>query len=207
MALKWTKREIMLMLELYLKYKDDFRGHGYKNLKIWQQIAWEMSEQGIQADYVRLDRKLRNMKRTYVSIKKKQLAARPNWEYFDIMEEIFGGTLNQTTDLTTTSEEEETVCEQKMEVKDEPFVFAHELMDESNFTDLISNKTTNEDQDVDVDGPFVNLTEELEFQRLEELRVIRITLQESNVIQKERNQILQERNELMRQYLSSTLKK
>lgn len=204
--MKWTRKETTLLLELYLKYKDAIpEWHSMRNSKILHVIVEDMKEHGISTTYLKLDRKLRNMKRTYNDIKQKKRDA-SKWEYFHAMEEIFGGSTNQTIDLTS-SEEEETESEKKMVIKAEPSdVFANELMDESNFGDMISDRTTNEDQDVDVDGPYMNLAEELEVQRLEELRLIRATLQESNIIQRERNQILLERNKLMRQFLTSTLR-
>lgn len=169
-------------------------------------IVDEMKEHGIATTYLKLDRKLRNMKRTYNIIKTKKRDP-TKWEYFHSMDEIFGGTVNQTIDLTS-SEEEEVACEEEMVINAEPSaVFPHELMDESNFGDIISDRATNEEEDVDVDGSYMNLAEELEVQRLEELRVIRASLQESNTIQRERNLILQERNLLMRQYLTLTFQK
>jgi len=193
------------LLELYLKYKDDIPEHYTKNSKILHVIVEDMEQYGISTTYLKLDRKIRNMKRTYNGIKRKNRDS-TKWEYFHIMDEIFGETTSRAIDLTT-SEEGDTVSEEEMVINAEPNdVFAHELMDESNFGDIISDRTANEEQDVDVDSPYMNLAEELEVQRLEELRVIRASLQESNIIQRERNQILQERNKLMRQYLAFALK-
>ncbi|KAH8370784.1 hypothetical protein KR093_004956 [Drosophila rubida] len=208
MAYKWTSKETKLLLALYMKYKQDFHGQPKKNAYIWQQIVREMGEHGFTTSYIKLDRKFRNMKRTYNNIKRKNRDVAPNWEYFDTMDEIFDGRSNQSSEWMT-SEGEETVCEERIEIKAEPYdVFPHELLDESNFGDIISDRattatTTNEEQDVDVDSPYLNLAEELEVQRLEELRSIRITLAEANDIQRERNQLLQERNELMRQFLAT----
>ncbi|KAH8299480.1 hypothetical protein KR044_001753, partial [Drosophila immigrans] len=199
---KWTHKETKLLLALYMKYKQDFMGQPKRNTYVWKQIVREMEEHGFTTSYIKLDRKFRNMKRTYNNIKRKNREAAANWEYFDTMDEIFEGRSNQSSEWMT-SEGEDTMCGEQIEIKAEPFdVFPHELLDESNFGEIISDRATtatHEEQDVevDVDSPYMNLAEELEVQRLEELRSIRITLAEANVIQRERNQLLFERNELM----------
>ncbi|XP_034104851.1 uncharacterized protein LOC132792863 [Drosophila nasuta] len=209
MAYKWTNKETKLLLTLYMKYKQEFHGQPKRNTVIWQHIVREMEEHGISTSYIKLDRKFRNMKRTYNNIKRKNLMEAPNWEYFHTMDAILDGGSNQSSEWMS-SEGDETVCEEeKIEIKAEPYdVYPHEMLDESNFGDIISDRATtttatNEEQDVDVDSPYLNLAEELEVQRLEELRSIRIALIEANDIQRQRNQLLQERNDMMREFLST----
>lgn len=119
------------------------------------------------------------MKRTYFNIKN-----RPNpssWEYYDLMEEILAEPAKPTTP--------------KVEPKEEPEVCVPEILaNESNFEEPL----------LSVDSPFMSLAEELEIQRVEELRAIRMALEESNQIQRERNQLLIDRNALMAQFLAAT---
>lgn len=83
----------------------------------------------------------------------------------------------------------------KAEPQEEPEVCVPEiLMDESNF----------EEPYINVDSPIMSLGEELEVQRVEELRAIRIALEESNQIQRERNQLLIDRNALLMHFLAAT---
>lgn len=101
------------------------------------------------------------------------------------MEEILAEPPLPTTPTTKTP---------KAEPQEEPEVCVPEiLMNESNF----------EEPHINVDSPFMSLGEELEVQRVEELRAIRIALEESNQIQRERNQLLIDRNALLMQFLAA----
>lgn len=102
------------------------------------------------------------------------------------MEEILADPAQATTPASKTP---------KVEPKEEPEVCVAEfLANESNFEEPL----------LSVDSPFMSLAEELEIQRVEELRAIRMALEESNQIQRERNQLLIDRNALMMQFLAAT---
>lgn len=137
----------------------------------------------MKTNYISLDRKFRNMKRTYFNIKKRPNPS--NWEFFDLMDEI----LNEERPHRMTP----TKKNPKIEPPEEPEVSVPEI---------IMNESNIEQKFVNNESPFMSLDEELELQRIEELRGIRIALEESNRIQRERNQLLLDRNTLMAQFLA-----
>ncbi|XP_023160956.2 uncharacterized protein LOC111592785 [Drosophila hydei] len=207
MTRKWSNKETLLLLRLYLKYKRDFRERHKKRTEIWQHVVREFEQHGFKASYIKLDRKFRNMSRTYFNIKRQKKDGDPNWEYFSAMDEIYAGTLPEPSALTVNFEaapEEES--QQQIEIKTEqPDVIQTDvLMDESNFEELVSSRIKEEQQEIDIENS--TLVRCLQTERVDELRAIRITLEEANEIQRQRNALLQERNELMRRYLGSNLK-
>ncbi|TDG44412.1 hypothetical protein AWZ03_009161 [Drosophila navojoa] len=209
MTRKWSKKETKLLLHLYLKYKREFRERHKKRAEIWQHVVREFEQHGFKASYIMLDRKFRNMSRTYFNIKRLRKDDDPSWEYFDAMDEIFSGTLPETRNITITYKEppEEEESQQVFEIKtEEPEVSPSEiLLDEPNFEELVSSRIKEEQPDIDMES--TRIVQALEAERVEELRAIRITLEEANEIQRQRNTLLQERNELMRRYLGNKVKR
>ncbi|XP_064545124.1 uncharacterized protein LOC135433095 [Drosophila montana] len=203
MTRKWTDKETKLLLRLYLKYKREFHERHKKRTEIWQHVVSEFEEHGYRTSYIKLDRKFRNMSRTYFNIKRQNKDVEPNWEYFGPMDEIFAGTIPETSDDMSYQEPDEEDTEPRVEVKIEELDtdYPGVLMDEPNFEELVSNRISEEQPEIDVEN--AGFATGLEAQRVEELRAIRITLEEANEIQRQRNTLLQERNELMKQYLAT----
>ncbi|EFN86784.1 hypothetical protein EAI_00702, partial [Harpegnathos saltator] len=90
-----SKTSTKLLLELYKERKEKFRDSKIKKRNLWTQIVKEMDKNGYKSlteDI--LDRKLRNLKKTFRTIKdnnRKNSTGRGHitWEYYDIFEEIF----------------------------------------------------------------------------------------------------------------------
>lgn len=67
---QWTVKNTKLLLQLYNERKEKFRDPKIKKRKLWIEIANEMDRNGykdLNEDI--LDRKLRNLKKTYRTIK------------------------------------------------------------------------------------------------------------------------------------------
>ncbi|XP_071576795.1 uncharacterized protein [Temnothorax nylanderi] len=92
---QWTVKGTKLLLELYKERKEKFRDPKTKKRNLWTEIVNEMGKNGykhLTEDI--LDRKLRNLKKTFRTIKDNNRKSstgrgRITWEYYDIFEEIF----------------------------------------------------------------------------------------------------------------------
>ncbi|XP_019887099.2 uncharacterized protein LOC105278985 isoform X2 [Ooceraea biroi] len=92
---QWTVKATKLLLELYKERKEKFRDPKVKNRNLWTDIVHEMNKKG----YKRLnedilDRKLRNLKKTFRTIKDNNRKnstgrGRIRWEYYDIFEDLY----------------------------------------------------------------------------------------------------------------------
>lgn len=92
---QWTVKDTKLLLELYKERKEKFRDPKIKKRNLWTEIINKMDKNGYKhlTEGV-LDRKLRNLKKTYRTIKDNNRKSstgrgRITWEYFHIFEEIF----------------------------------------------------------------------------------------------------------------------
>lgn len=105
---------------LYQERKAAFRDPKVKKKKLWSDICEKFAEKGYK--YLtedQLDRKLRNMKKTFRTIKdnnKKTSTGKGciSWEYFDLFEEIFEDdrTINTGPMLSSLSDSRENVVQQ-----------------------------------------------------------------------------------------------
>lgn len=106
-------------MTLYQEKKAAFRDPKMKKKKLWSDICKKFVQKGYNVTEDQLDRKIRNMKKTYRTIKdnnKKTSSGRGriSWEYFDIFEEIFeedctiniGSTLSSLNELRENEQEE-----------------------------------------------------------------------------------------------------
>lgn len=88
----WTKKATKLFLQAYLERKERFRSPEVKKRLLWSEIVQILKENGYSVDEDTLDRKMRNMKRTYKTIKenkKKSITGRVSWEYYNTFQDIF----------------------------------------------------------------------------------------------------------------------
>lgn len=91
----WTIKSTKLLLELYKERKDKFRDPKIKKKNLWTEILKEMSKNGYtNLTEDALDRKLRNLKKTFRTIKDNNRKSstgrgRISWEYYDTFEDIF----------------------------------------------------------------------------------------------------------------------
>lgn len=106
----WNTQLTKLLLEAYSERKRKFRDPKIKKKKLWHEIVETFKKHGYtNIDQDTLDRKLRNMKRSYKTIKENNAKSstgrgRVSWEYYDVMEEIFAEdkTINHGSTLEST---------------------------------------------------------------------------------------------------------
>ncbi|XP_077256494.1 uncharacterized protein LOC143894223 [Temnothorax americanus] len=89
----WTKQETLLLLELYREHQTNFVGGKGTIKKHWNNIAKLMQEKGHDVNGFKCSTKFQSLKRTYKCItdhNKKSGNNRKDWEFLQIMQEIFG---------------------------------------------------------------------------------------------------------------------
>ncbi|EFN69923.1 hypothetical protein EAG_00764, partial [Camponotus floridanus] len=102
----WSTKSTKLFLAAYSEKKLQFRDPKVKKKRLWQEIVGTLKEHGYNVSEDILDRKMRNMKRSYKTIKENNKKSttgrgRVSWEYFDTFEEIFANdkTINPNSTL------------------------------------------------------------------------------------------------------------
>ncbi|XP_017058029.1 uncharacterized protein LOC108099175 [Drosophila ficusphila] len=90
---KWNAANTRMLLSLYKERQADFRDPNKKIKNVWGELVVALEHLGItDIDAVQLDRKFRNLKKTYYCIRDKHLAKgpdfHPNWQFYDEMTEI-----------------------------------------------------------------------------------------------------------------------
>ncbi|KAK5647827.1 hypothetical protein RI129_002719 [Pyrocoelia pectoralis] len=100
----------MLLLELYRSETENFRNPKCKNSILWTKISKEINKHGYSVTEEMCDRKFRNLKGTFKTIKdtkRKTGRGRQTWEFFDVMDEIFlsDATINPPHLISSTTEQ------------------------------------------------------------------------------------------------------
>ncbi|XP_037719821.1 uncharacterized protein LOC119553483 [Drosophila subpulchrella] len=90
---KWNASNTRMLLTLYSERQADFRNPKRKIKDVWGEMVVALQSQGMtDIDATQLDRKFRNLKKTYYCIKSKHLAKgpqyHPNWQFYDDMTEL-----------------------------------------------------------------------------------------------------------------------
>jgi len=137
-----------LFLNSYLDRKNSFRNAKIKKKTLWAQILKIMKENGyanLNEDL--LDRKMRNMKKSYKNIKENNKKTstgrgRISWEYFDTFEEIFANhvTINCCPTLSSIQRSETTGSESSQD-EHEVIILIRFLSNSSNNTHHIPNSS------------------------------------------------------------------
>ncbi|XP_032678534.1 uncharacterized protein LOC116847547 [Odontomachus brunneus] len=92
----WTKQETLLLLQLYREHHKKFVSGKGSIKKNWNNIAKFMQEKGHNINGYKCSTKFQSLKRTYKCItdhNKKSGNNRRDWEYLQIMQELFGDKL------------------------------------------------------------------------------------------------------------------
>ncbi|XP_015037046.2 uncharacterized protein [Drosophila pseudoobscura] len=85
----WNSNTTQLLLRMLLDRIQNFKNPMKKKREVWQSIVLEMAEHGYyDLTPEQLDRKFRNLKKTYEKIKRNNRFSK--WEYFDKMDAILG---------------------------------------------------------------------------------------------------------------------
>lgn len=190
----WNRKMTQLLLKEYKVLKEEFRNPKCKKHSLWTEIKKTFIKNGYSVSEEFLDRKFRNMKKTYKVIKdnnKKSATGRGtvNWEYYDDFEDIFHNdkTVNVGNTLSSLSETS-SVTPASFVVP--PPIFTESMktpqVDETNLIALATPKK----------GKGAKLLEhrkkklETEVERVTELKKIRMAIEKSNKIQEERNHLM-----------------
>ncbi|KAI8039313.1 uncharacterized protein LOC128259129 [Drosophila gunungcola] len=90
---KWNSANTQMLLSLYNERQAEFRDPKRKIKEVWGDMVEALQSEGmLDIDAVQLDRKFRNLKKTYYCIRNKHLAKgpqfHPNWQFYDQMSAI-----------------------------------------------------------------------------------------------------------------------
>lgn len=90
----WTRSKTLLLIESYGARKEKFRNPTIKKKTLWQEIALEFKKKNYYVSAENLDKKFRNLKRTYIKIRdniRKSFMGkdRVTWEYYDYLQKIY----------------------------------------------------------------------------------------------------------------------
>ncbi|XP_046406253.1 uncharacterized protein LOC124171158 [Ischnura elegans] len=185
-AKEWDQRKILMMLEEYRERLGRFRDPKVRKAALWKEIALVFSRSGMtNITHDLLDRKFRNLKRTFIKVKQSKNATgrnAVNWPYYDLM-----------TDLMAN---DETVNIPEMEgtgVRAERSVAGASPSSEvlGGHGPLLSTPPALPSRWKRL-AERRNVNEELERKRVEALNVIAEQLKESIAIQRERNDMHRE---------------
>ncbi|KAL2733864.1 reticulocyte-binding protein 2b-like [Vespula squamosa] len=89
----WTNQTTKLLLQKYNDRKSKFRDPKIKKKLLWMEIVEEFKIKGYNVNGAILDRKMRNLKQSYKSIRDKKKTstghARITWKWYDTMDDLF----------------------------------------------------------------------------------------------------------------------
>ncbi|XP_023031720.1 uncharacterized protein LOC111518614 [Drosophila willistoni] len=187
----WSPKAIKLLVSLYLKNKDNFRNPSIRKKVTWLSILDEMKRNGIKGHTViSIDRKFRNLKKTFFAIRKKkldQVMTTIRWQYYDEMEKIF---IHNDTDILQNEDNPHPPVCSIFDIIKEEGMFYNE--DDSNHSNPGSVLNAIESYSSSQESPRKsNFKDKRTSQcKIEELHGIRVALERSNEIQQERNQLI-----------------
>ena len=90
----WSRKAIILLIELYKKYQKEFRNTTIKNGKVWDKIKQTMSSNGFQYTTIQIENKFKYLKARYVKVKDnggtRGTGESPiRFQYFEEFDDIF----------------------------------------------------------------------------------------------------------------------
>ncbi|KAF5270991.1 hypothetical protein FQR65_LT05341 [Abscondita terminalis] len=181
----WDHKSTMLFLDEFARENPNFRNPKVKKRNIWERISMRMIMYGYKVDANMLDQKLRNMKSTYNKIKDNKKSTktgrgRTNWQYFDRMEEIFIN--DKTVHLPNVVQTLEGTPNQSNNVSEEPSQSTITI-DDSDTSTASNTKKKNLDA-------LRKRQLEIEQERVDELKKIRLAIEENNRLSKEKLTVL-----------------
>ncbi|KAK7070376.1 hypothetical protein SK128_022946 [Halocaridina rubra] len=95
----WQRNQIYFLIKNVEKFYEDFHNSSKKKKTVWQAIAKEMAKEGYQCTGADCDKKWRNLKATYIKVRRKQSQAKSHivhgkFEYFEAMHDIMEKDIN-----------------------------------------------------------------------------------------------------------------
>ena len=89
---KWTREEVLCLLQLYKDHQDDLRDPKQKKRMVWEEISQKMIRQGHNYSSTKCEVKFKNLKQKYtktVDHNNKTGNEHKTCSYYEEMEEIF----------------------------------------------------------------------------------------------------------------------
>ncbi|XP_044748747.1 trihelix transcription factor GTL1-like isoform X2 [Coccinella septempunctata] len=201
----WDKQTTQLLVERYMHLKDAFRDPKIKKKKLWDEIKQTFTSKGHNVTEEILDRKWRNMKKTYTGIKdniRKTGRGRIHWEYYNQFDEIYRD--DKTVNLPRTLSSAPVSVIQKgpginpdsikepVQIIEEPqpSIAATPQIEKQKDNITLTPKSTKMDSK---SGMFYlrKKLAEIETARVNEIKLLREALERHNEIQERRNEILE----------------
>lgn len=186
----WDHKATLLFLDEYGKLIDDFRNPMKKKKILWEKISAAMAAKGYQTDSGLLDRKMRNMKSTFNKIrdnnkKKRTGRARIHWEYYDKFCAIFAEDKTVNTDhLVASIRDDSCTSNEATSVDlDSATSISHSIGENT------PSNSREKQKNLDV---FRKRQLQIETEKLEELKKIRVALEENNKINKQKLNMFQQ---------------
>lgn len=211
----WTRSKTLLLIEAYDARKEKFNDSTIKKKTLWKEIAGEFEKKNYYVSAENLDKKFRNLKRTYIkirdNIKKSAIKKdRVTWEYYEHLQRIYEkdfiinmpNIMVKIEDYDRVSQHfshNESSSSTKLDVKDFVEVIPNQL-DQSNHCNGDTQVTCDKKQIINEKvklrtrrkKQMKTFREEhlrLEKEKIKELRRLREAIENNNEIQRERNQL------------------
>lgn len=211
----WTRSKTLLLIEAYDARKEKFNDSTIKKKTLWKEIAGEFEKKNYYVSAENLDKKFRNLKRTYIkirdNIKKSAIKKdRVTWEYYEHLQRIYEkdfiinmpNIMVKIEDYDRVSQHfshNESSSSTKLDVKDFVEVTPNQL-DQSNHCNGDTQVTCDKKQIINEKvklrtrrkKQMKTFREEhlrLEKEKIKELRRLREAIENNNEIQRERNQL------------------
>ncbi|XP_067633383.1 uncharacterized protein [Eurosta solidaginis] len=205
---KWDPKPTKLYIQLYMERHEKFRDPRTRKKDLWTEIRQHMSQAGYEVDEDTLDRKMRNMKKTYRTIKtnmNRTGTKAVRWEHFEFFDHMFGNdptiidplSASTTTNFVDTSQNLPTLSSDSESAPPSPcpyeelrrkIVIKKEKHIKPNLAGVNKKRLS-----------MLYIREKM--LKIEERKAV--ASEELNRILRKTNQIMQERNDLLRRFLDS----
>lgn len=195
----WDRKSTHLLLENYRRLKSQFRDPKTKKKSLWTRIKEVFAKHNYKVTEDTLDRKWRNMKKTYTVIKdntKRTGRGRVSWEHYDDFEDIYAEdrTVNIPKIISSTVKQLPSTAEAIPSTSTAPEPVSVPPLTPSSSVPPRTPCSAKRNQAIKMSGTYRQRKQQidLEEKRLEEIKLLRLAIEESNNIQRERNNILKE---------------
>lgn len=211
----WTRSKTLFLIEAYDARKEKFNDSTIKKKTLWSEIAGEFERRNCHVSAENLDKKFRNLKRTYIKIRdniKKSTIDRDRvtWEYYDYLQKIYEKDCNiNIPNVMVKNEDYEKISQDLIHSEssssaksgaDDDFVEISDQPDQSDqyngATQIVCDTNSNMHGKVKLKmrrkkqmKAFREEHLNLEKEKIKELRRLREAIENNNEIQKERNQL------------------
>ncbi|XP_054009683.1 uncharacterized protein LOC128893010 [Hylaeus anthracinus] len=208
----WTRSAIHLLLDEYLERKERFQSPLNLKKSLWNEIRKKFAEKDYIISEEQLDKKFRNLKKTYIKIYNNQRStgggALVTWEYYDKFNKIFNADkLNDSDDTLSNMAigEDEKLSTQLLDMQSEDVPKAQLQVESIPGTSIkherpMSKKSIPLNRKRTYTVMKKNVSHmNIEKEKLEEMRKSRIALEHMVKVQEDRNCLIKELIECLKE--------